>query len=77
VLITALAIAIAAGMLYAIIAALERGDSRSARQLLVPLVLAFSLALLLLWRAFQYGFCCCKVVRFAFEGYSKNNLNGS
>jgi hypothetical protein len=34
VLITALAIAIAAGMLYAIIAALERGDSRSARQLL-------------------------------------------
>ena len=54
--ITALAIAIAAGMLYAIIAALEPGDSRSARQLLVPLVLAFSLALLSLWRAFQYGF---------------------
>ena len=55
-LITALAIAIAVCMLYAIIAALERGDARSARQLLFPLILAFSLALLLLWRAFQYGF---------------------
>ena len=44
------------GMLYAIIAALERGDARSARQLMVPLMLAFSLALLLLSRVFQYGF---------------------
>jgi len=43
-------------MLYAIIAALERGDARSARQLMVPLMLAFSLALLLLSRVFQYGF---------------------
>ena len=32
-------------MLYAIIAALERGDAWSARQLMVPLMLAFSLAL--------------------------------
>lgn len=55
-LITALAIAVAAGMLYAIIAAFERGDTRAARSMLIPMVLAFCLALLLLWRAFQYGF---------------------
>jgi hypothetical protein len=55
-LITALAIAVAAGMLYAVIAALVRDDSRSARYMLIPLVLAFCLALLLIWRAFQYGF---------------------
>jgi hypothetical protein len=55
-LITALAIAVAAGMLYAVIAALVRNDSRSARNMLIPLALAFSLALLLIWRAFQYGF---------------------
>jgi len=54
-LITALAIAVAAGMLYAVIAAFERGDVRSARQMLIPLVLAFCLALLLMWRSFQYG----------------------
>ena len=41
-LITALAIAVAAGMLYAV--------------MLVPLALAFCLALLLIWRAVQYGF---------------------
>ena len=55
-LITALAIATAAGLLYAIIAAFERGDIRSARQMLIPLVLAFCLALILMGRAFQYRF---------------------
>ena len=55
-LITALAIATAGGLLYAIIAAFERGDTRSARQMLIPLVLAFCLALVLMGRAVQYGF---------------------
>ena len=54
-LITALAIAVAGGMLYAIIAAFERGDTRSARSMLIPLVLAFCLALALMWRVVQYG----------------------
>ena len=55
-LITALAVAVAAGMLYAIIAAFERGDTRSARNMLIPLVLAFCLVLALMWRAVLYGF---------------------
>jgi hypothetical protein len=55
-LITALAITLAGGMLYAVIAAFERGDTRSARSMLIPLVLAFCLAIALLWRAVQYGF---------------------
>ena len=53
---TALAIAVAACTLYAIITAFERGDTRAARTMLIPLVLSFCLALVLLWRAFQYGF---------------------
>ena len=54
--IIALAIAVAACTLYAIITAFERGDTRSARSMLIPLVLSFCLALVMLWRAFEYGF---------------------
>ena len=53
---TALAIAIAAGLLYAVIAALERGYSRSARYLLIPLALSFCLAFLLDLYVIRYGF---------------------
>jgi hypothetical protein len=54
-LIVALALAVAGGLLYSIIAAFERGDARSARSMLIPLVLAFCLALVLMWRFVQYG----------------------
>jgi hypothetical protein len=54
-LIAALSITVAGGLLYAIIAAFERGDTRSARAMLVPLVLAFCLAMVVMWRFVQYG----------------------
>ena len=55
-ILVALAMAIAAGLVYAVIAAFVRGDSRSARFMLIPLVLAFCLAFLLIRQLILYGF---------------------
>jgi hypothetical protein len=55
-ILVALSLAIAAGLVYAVIAALVRGDRRSAIYMAVLLVLAGCLASLMLRQLFLYGF---------------------